>query len=380
MSRVWTGWRIRLVDAEDEFDPFAPQSTTLRPDATDTNLAVIDNLLGVWSFAYESNRHNPSNKVLFAGQTIPARFGPRYTQRVYRPAAAPGHYAFEIAGRSGSAGIEEGYEALAYLADLPFTQEYLSVKLCRWFVHDGFEHGHYDYTDPNLSAEGRLVRDCMIAWDSSTPRGQIRPVLEAIFNSELFRGHGASLHKVKTPLEFTVSALRALRTRLPDGSWSVRVDPTAITSALNRMGGMSLFNREEPDGYPESAPGWISAGTLAERLRFVQALCIAPGQGGRSDAGGCTVDPVSLFQSRLPSSAWSDAGAVVDYFLGQLFPGEGVANLAESRVAALDYLNRSENGLRASPFAGLTPGTTAYDDRVRGLVAMLLSSPRFQEQ
>jgi uncharacterized protein (DUF1800 family) len=380
MSRVWTGWRIRLVDSDREFDPLAPQSTTLRPDATDTNIAVIDNLLGVWSFAYEASRHNPSNKVLFAGQIVPARFGPRYTERIYRVGGAPGVYQLPITGRSGSTGIEEGYEALAYLADLPFTQEYISVKLCRWFIHDEFEHGVYDYTDPELSAEGRLVRDCMTAWDNSIPRGQIRPLLQVIFNSDLFRGHDASLHKVKTPLEFTVSALRSLRIRLPDGSWSVRVDPAAVTGALGLMGGMSLFNREEPDGYPESAPGWISAGTLTERLRFVQALCIAPGQSGRADAGGCSVDPVAVFQSRRPEAEWNQAGALTDYLLGLLFPGEGVANLTELRGAAMHYLNTSEDGQSVALFDGLTPGTTAYDNRVRGVVAMLLSSPRFQEQ
>jgi hypothetical protein len=113
-----------------------------------------------------------------------------------------------VRGRTGNAGLQEGYEAIAYLADLPFTQEFISVKFCRLFVHDGFMHGIYDFTDPNLSAEGQLVRDCMRAWESGSPKGQIREVLKVIFASELFRGHEGSM-KVKTPLEFTLSAMRA---------------------------------------------------------------------------------------------------------------------------------------------------------------------------
>jgi hypothetical protein len=221
----------------------------------------------------------------------------------------------------------------------------------------------------------------MQAWDGNTPRGQIRKVLEVILNSELFRSHGGSMQKVKTPLEFTVSALRSLGAALPDGSATANVDTAGIITALGRMGGMSLFNRSDPDGYPETAPGWISAGTLAERLRFVQAMCIAPGTSGRpNDAGGCWVNPVALLKDRLPASAWNDAGAVTDFFLDVLLPGEGAANLDELRTAAMGYLDMTDNGLAASPFSNLVNTSTGYDTRVRGMVAMLLSSPRFQEQ
>jgi uncharacterized protein (DUF1800 family) len=207
MSKVWTGWRVRLVDAANEFDPFAPQSTIILPGSTNTSTTSISNLVGVWAFNYRSDRHNTNDKTLFPGKTIPVRFGPPYTSRTYGNGTAAGAYDLAIRGRTGTNGIQEGYEALAYLANLPFTQEFISVKLCRLFVHDGFEHGVYDYTVPNLSGEARLVRDCMSAWESGTPKGQIREVLRVIFNSELFRGHEGSMQKVKTPLEFTLSAI-----------------------------------------------------------------------------------------------------------------------------------------------------------------------------
>jgi uncharacterized protein (DUF1800 family) len=35
---------------------------------------------------------------------------------------------------------------------------------------------------------------------------------------------------------------------------------------------MLLFDRAEPNGYPEAGAPWISAGTLAERLRYIQAF------------------------------------------------------------------------------------------------------------
>jgi uncharacterized protein (DUF1800 family) len=380
MSKVWTGWRIRLVDPANEFDPFAAQSTNIVEGSTNTSLTTISNLAGVWAFSYQSANHNTNNKTLFAGKSIPARFGAPYTTRTYGSNPTPGQYQYMIAGRSGAAGIQEGYEAMAYLADLPFTQEFMSVKLCRLFVHDDFMPGVYDYTDPNLSEEGKLVWACMRAWDTSAPRGQIRTVLRTIFDSALFRGQDGPMQKVKTPLEFTVSAIRALRAQVPGGAFTADTDGYSLSTPLNRMGGMGLFNRGDPDGYPESAPGWISAGTLAERLRFVEAFCIALGQSGHTDAGNCICDPVGLLKLKLPEAQWSDAAAVADYFLSVLYPGEGTANLDLHQRAAIQYLDTADNGTTPSPFTSLSSTTTAYDTRVRGMVAMLLGLSLFQEQ
>ena len=55
------------------------------------------------------------------------------------------------------------------------------------------------------------------------------------------------------------------------------------------MGGMLLFDRNDPNGYPEDGPGWISGGTLAERIRFVQSVVVASGQNGKSDSGNNNV-------------------------------------------------------------------------------------------
>ena len=93
----------------------------------------------------------------------------------------------------------------------------------------------------------------MTAWDAPTAvanKGNIRSVLNVIFNSALFRGHGASHQKVKTPLEFSVSAVRALRTVNTDSNnWvssTCESDGYGIsgtnnnTYPLSRMGNMGL--------------------------------------------------------------------------------------------------------------------------------------------
>jgi uncharacterized protein (DUF1800 family) len=372
MSHAWTGWSVRIVDATNEFNPFAAQSTTLRPGGT--NVSNLENLVGVWAFNFRSSRHYvAASTTIFPGKTVPDRFGPPWAGRNYQLA---------LPIRTGTNGIKDGYDVVAHLSNQPFTEEFISVKLCRLFVHDNFVHGVYDYTDPNLSDEGKLVKACMTAWENSAPKGNVREVLKVIFNSDLFRSQGAVMHKVKTPLEFTVSGIRALRSENADGSATAQTDGYAIKDPINRMGSMKLFDRAEPNGYPEAAAPWISAGTLAERLRWVQALCLAPSANGHADAGASTTDPVALLKKKLPSAQWNDAGAVADYFLSILLPAEGKANLDLYRTAAMSFLNTSDIGTTSSLFSSLTGTANAatYDTRVRGMVAAIMTSQRFHEQ
>ena len=382
ISRVWTGWSIRLVANDQVGNPFAPTTTNyLDPNAI-TNKTAVTNLIGTWAFNYKSASHNTTQKKIFfqhdsAGNAttpklVPARFGQPWAGR---------DYSLVIPAGSGTNSIQEGYTLLAHMANQPFAEEFISVKLCRLFVHDGFAIG-YDFTDGQTTPEEELVHACMLAWENPPnggPKGQLRDVLRVIFNSELFRSNSGSLQKIKTPLEFNVSVVRALRGRNGDGSFTATTDGYGLLAALSRMGRMLLFDRMEPNGYPEDGPAWISAGTLAERLRFVQAALMPAGMTGTSDAGTATmIDPVALLRLKAPASL-GDAGAVADYFLGLLFPAEGTANLAAFRAITINFLNTDDAGA-ASPLSGLTPGTSPYDLRVRGAVALLLTTQRFEEQ
>ncbi len=261
--------------------------------------------------------------------------------------------------------------------------EFLSVKLCQLFVHEGFDYGVYNYASP-ATPEAQLVKECMAAWDTPAGdgrKGNIRSVLRAIFDSALFRGHAASQQKIKTPLEFAVSAIRALRIETTDTNGYVSAtadtDGYGLVTPLSRMGGMSLFNRPEPDGYSEFGRNWLSTANLDERWRFAQHLLMASNYGLKNSDYGTrsnTSDPSALIRQKLPSSSWNDPEAVVDYFLRILYPGEGAANLGQDRQVAIDFLNTNEAGA-ASPF-----DLVAHDGRVRGMVALLMCFPRFQEQ
>lgn len=397
MSRAWTGWTVEIVDRDQINNPFAPRSQQYGY-YPGNGFNAISNIVGVWSFIFRPEWHGTNRAPILSTwdpaspATNPRATGPKVYAARFGPPWAGQPYQIVIPRRTGTNGIQDGYDVIRSLANNIHTAEYISVKLCRIFIHDEFpnptthtdlpEYAYYNYTNPNRTPEAELVRRCIVAWDTPGPdgrKGHIRAVLQTIFDSELFRSHAGSRQKVKTPLEFVISAARALRSVDAAGVATASTDGN-FASALSRMGQMSLFNRADPDGYPEDGPPWISAGTLAERLRFVQALLIAPGSSGRGDAGNNTTDPVALLKRKLPSSSWDNAGAVADFFLTVLFFGEGRANLDLYRNSAVNFLNTADDGVTSSPFNGLGNTTTAYNTRVRGMVAMLMTLQRFQEQ
>lgn len=388
MSRIWSGWTVRIKDSDKLNDPFAVQTTNQIVAGIGSTNTAVSNLFGVWGMAFRPERHftnsttsfttakslfynwttNPVTSALTrsTGKTIPARFGPPWVGRDYSWASPVGN---------GTNAINEGYAVVAHLANQPFTEEFLSVKLCRLFVHDNFTPG-YDFTDGVTTPEEELVKACMLAWENSTPKGNIRAVLSTIFNSDLFRGNDGSMQKIRTPFEFGVATVRSLRSTDLSGRPTADTDGYNVATLTGRAGAMGLFDRAEPDGFPEAGPPWISAGTLAERIRFAQDMLLVSGK----EYTATTSDPVGLIRRKLPVQNLTSATAVVDYFLAILFPGEGAGNLEGYRTQAINFLNTADDGLTASPFSALTTTTTIYDTRVRGMVAMLLTFPRFQEQ
>jgi hypothetical protein len=81
--------------------------------------------------------------------------------------------------------------------------------------------------------------------------------------------------KVKTPLEFTVSALRATNAEI------TRVQ--SVSDALNRMG-MPLYGAQPPTGYSMKAESWVNSGALLNRMNFALTLGTGKLAGVRVDA------------------------------------------------------------------------------------------------
>ena len=148
-------------------------------------------------------------------------------------------------------GMEEGMELLRMLSRHPSTMRYISRKLCVRLVSD-------DPPDGCVAAGAR-------AWEASG--GDIREVLRAIITSPEFWNPELRGTKTKTPLEFVVSAVRAI---------DAEPDKTAGLARLVARLGQPLLMHQAPNGYPETQQSWVNAGALLNRLNT--ALSFAAGR------------------------------------------------------------------------------------------------------
>jgi uncharacterized protein (DUF1800 family) len=144
-------------------------------------------------------------------------------------------------------GMEDGLEVLHLLAYHPSTARFISTELCRRFVAD----------DPPQS----VVERASGAFQSSG--GNIREVVAAILTSREFNSPAVYRAKVKSPLEYVASSMRAVGADTDAG--------LPVIMALSRMG-HPMFQYEAPSGYADRASTWINSSTLLWRLNFAMLL------------------------------------------------------------------------------------------------------------
>lgn len=140
-------------------------------------------------------------------------------------------------------GIEDGVRVIDLLARHPSTARFIATKLARRFVSD----------DPPSS----LVTQAADAFRNSD--GDIKEVLRAIVKSPEFFSPEAVRAKIKKPLEFVASALRAT-------GGETEASP-ALLRYLVRMG-EPLFLSQPPTGFPDLGSTWVSPEMLLTRMNF----------------------------------------------------------------------------------------------------------------
>jgi len=165
--------------------------------------------------------------------------------------AAPRHDRGEkvVLGQTIKAGggQEDGERVLDIVAAHPSTAKHIARQLAMRFVSD----------DP----PARLI-DRAAARFTAT-KGDLREVVKTILASPEFLSADIYRVKIKTPLEFVASALRAtgadVRSAVP------------LARTLREMG-MPPYFCQPPTGYDETAATWVSAGALVARMNFAVDL------------------------------------------------------------------------------------------------------------
>jgi uncharacterized protein (DUF1800 family) len=162
-------------------------------------------------------------------------------------------------------GEKEGLEVLRLLARNPKTAHFISQKLAMRFVAD----------DPPPALVDRMTQTFL------KKHGDIREVMQTMLNSPEFWAPEAYRAKVKTPLEFVVSAVRAS---------GARVDDTrALVGTLGNMG-MSPYGMQPPTGYSMKADAWVNSSALLGRMNFALGLTAGKVRGVSVDSGQLTPD------------------------------------------------------------------------------------------
>ncbi len=156
-------------------------------------------------------------------------------------------------------GEKEGMQVLRILAHHPSTARFVCGKLEMRFVSD----------DPPQSLVDRMA-ETFLRRD-----GNIREVLKTMLESPEFWSPDAYRAKVKTPLEFVVSALRA--------SGAEVADAMPMARQLQTMG-MPLFGSQPPTGYSMKADAWVNSSALLGRMNFALALTSGKVKGVQVDS------------------------------------------------------------------------------------------------
>jgi uncharacterized protein (DUF1800 family) len=176
-------------------------------------------------------------------------------------------------------GMRDGETVLDILASHPACAHHISLELCQRFVSD----------DPPAALVDR-VADVF-----QKTGGDLRKVTEAILASPEFLSPSNYNNKIKSPLEFTVSAVRASQSTIiaqqppPFDKIVPMMEGEGVMGhghAADRISkrprqslnwhilelGEPLFACTPPTGYKEVSKFWVSPGALIERLNFALAL------------------------------------------------------------------------------------------------------------
>lgn len=201
------------------------------------------------AFVFDARRHDNSRKT-FLGQPIQGQ------------------------------GIAEGEELLDILATHPATAQHISYKLAQYFVAD----------TPPPALVDRLAQRFL------STDGNIRAVLETLFDSPEFREPQFYGQKFKTPYEYLISMARVTGRPM--------VKPRLVAGALRQFS-MPLYECQTPNGYANTEVAWLNPDTTLRRISLATAF--ARGYGRQK-----TPVPLDQLEQTLGDRFSSHTKSVID--------------------------------------------------------------------
>ncbi|HEX9997032.1 MAG TPA: DUF1800 domain-containing protein [Abditibacterium sp.] len=247
---------------------------------------------------------------------------------------------------AANGGQKDGERVLDILANHPATAQFIARKLCVRFVSD--------------APPEKLVKRVAAAFSAS--QGDLKTAYRAIFSSPEFASEGAYRSKIKSPFEFSVSAVRILGGSMQIGGserGNLRLIAIGGASLNNANGnnpalrrllkrplateiaamGQPLFSCQPPTGYAEDSRKWVSSSALVARLNF--ALSLTGGRIGDVTLQSDTfrVAPLEEVSTALLDGDISPATRTTIEAEAQKSPGDG-AKLRALLLASPEFQRR----------------------------------------
>ncbi len=252
-------------------------------------------------------------------------------------------------------GVNEGLQVLHMLATSPATAKFISTKLAIRFVSD----------DPPQS----LIDKMSQAFLSSG--GDIKTVLRTMFEAPEFWAPDVQRAKVKTPLEFVVSAVRAT------GATVNNAQP--LVTALDKLG-MPLYGMQTPNGYSWKSEPWVSTGALVSRMNF--ALVLASDRlPGVSTDWGRLMKGTGPADSQVVAKERKLEAALLGFPLSEKTRTQVLAEADDSTVpaqAAREFETRGGGAVMA--ILGQRRGAAPVDSQAAVMAGLILGSPEFERR
>ncbi|MEA2240127.1 MAG: hypothetical protein QOC81_4851 [Thermoanaerobaculia bacterium] len=222
-------------------------------------------------------------------------------------------------------GIEEGERVIHMLAHHPATAHRIAFKLCQRLVAD----------EPPPALVDRVAAK-FLASD-----GDLRLTVKAVIASPEFWDPAVYRAKVKSPFEYTISAVRAVNGTIADA--------TPIARALQQIG-EPLYGAQPPTGYSDKADVWINTGALMNRLNFALSLA-------SNKLPGVHGDVVSLINAGDATDVSRSVEALALALTGGNLTEETRATI-KSRIA--EVKTPMENNAQLPTVAGLILGSPEF--------------------
>jgi len=276
---------------------------------------------------------------------------------VFRPQMHDGDVKTVMGRTFQPGGEDEGERLLDMLASHPSTAKHISYKLAQRFVAD----------EPPTALVDRAAKKFL------ETKGDLREVTRLIITSPEFFSEDYYRAKVKTPLEFVVSAARATGANV--------VNPQPVVQALRELG-MPLYGAQPPTGYSMTADAWVNTGALLNRMNFALQL-VSGGQPLRTPDMAANQPARPNVQGRgTPPARQNQQGRGGQ----QLRPAQLARMPIQVNVANLapDMSEASRARLIEAMLAGnaseATRQTLARAETPQQLIALTLGSPEFQRR